>query len=208
MKRWWMHWSWRKEDIRTVGRRRISRPLMQLLPSVRGDRALWRLRSCRITHSIPFIWQLHRMLWMEKTFIKFHADADNILWCETSRLKWALVRVEMTFSWIDRTKWVHEVACEIIMTWLRSERTPWWVLGRICWYKSTIRVERLHESTCETTTIWIGDRREPSSTLGWKWMMWKHYLRKSSKNFKPIRKIFWSSSLGEVLSIGPGHDLL
>jgi hypothetical protein len=25
------------------------------------------------------------MLWLEKNFIKFHADANNFHWCETSR---------------------------------------------------------------------------------------------------------------------------
>jgi hypothetical protein len=52
----------------------------------------------------------------------FHADANNFHWCETSRPKWSLTRVEMAFSWVDRMGWVHEVVCEIIVTRPGSER--------------------------------------------------------------------------------------
>jgi hypothetical protein len=200
-----MHWSWRKEDIRTVGRR-TSRSLMQLLPSVRGDRALWRLWSCHITHSIPFIWQLHWMLWMEKTFIKFHADADNYLWCETSRPKRALARVKITFSWIDQTWWVHEVVCEIITIGLKSGPTPSRVLARNQLSTSTTRAKMV--DICETTTIWLDDRHEPRSTLGWEWMMCKHYWRKSSRELKQIRKGLCSPSLQEAVSLGSECNLL
>jgi hypothetical protein len=61
---------------------------------------------------------------------------------------------------------------------------------------------------CGTTTISVDDRREPSSTLGWARTMYKHYLENSSSDLKQSRKGFRSSYLGEVLSVGSGHDLL
>jgi hypothetical protein len=88
----------------------------------RSPRASCRLLSCYIIHSILFIWQFHQNFWMEKNFIKFHTNDDNFHWCKTSRPKRDSTWAEMTFSWIHRTRWVHEVVCEIIMTWLRSER--------------------------------------------------------------------------------------
>jgi hypothetical protein len=39
----------------------------------------------------------------------------------TSRLKWSSARSGMTFSWKDRTGWIHEIAGKIMTTWLSSE---------------------------------------------------------------------------------------
>jgi hypothetical protein len=35
----------------------------------------------------------------------------------------------MTFSWINRTEWVHEVMCEFKMIWLRKEwkHVEYWI---------------------------------------------------------------------------------
>jgi hypothetical protein len=97
---------------------------------------------------------VHPLCLMEEIFIKFHADADSFHWYETSRPKQALAWVEMTFSWIDRTGWVHKVACELIMTHLKSGWTPWWVLDRIGQYKNIISVEWLQEA--HTEPQWYG----------------------------------------------------
>jgi hypothetical protein len=169
---------------------------MQVFRSTHGRQELRRLQSCRITHLICFIWHLHRMLWMEKTFSKFHGGPDSFLWCETSRLKWALVQVKMTFSWIGWTKWVHKVVCEILTIWLESGPTPCMVIARNQQYTSTNRAKMA--DVCKTTTIWLEDGRELRSTLGWEWTLCKHYLGKSSRNLKPTQKGFRSSVLEKL----------
>jgi hypothetical protein len=123
--------SWKEEDLL------VSHTTFLLLCV--GDRAFWRLRSCCINHLISFFWQLPRMLWMDKTFIKFHANVDSFYWCETSRPKWALAWVKVTFSWIDPIGWVHKIAREIITTWLESRSTPCRVLAQNQQYMSTNR---------------------------------------------------------------------
>jgi hypothetical protein len=40
----------------------------------------------------------------------------------TSKLKWSSAQSGMTFSWKDRTGWIHEIACKIMTTWFGSER--------------------------------------------------------------------------------------
>jgi hypothetical protein len=122
-----------------------------------------------------------------ETFIKFHAYADSSYWCETSRSKWALAWVEMTFSWMDRTRWVHEVACELITTWLKSGSTHVVYLLRI---SDTWALIGQMVGACETTMMWLDDRHELGSTLDWGWMTCKHYLGKSSKVLKRTRWAF------------------
>jgi hypothetical protein len=64
----------------------------------------------------------------------------------------------MTFSWMDRTRWVHEVTGERITTWLGSGSTH---VGYL------LKINDIHTLNCETTMIWLDDRRESRSTLGW-----------------------------------------
>jgi hypothetical protein len=124
---------------------------------------------------------------MEKVFIKLHVDADSFHWCDTSRLKQSLARVEMTFFWMDRTGWVHKVAGELITTWLKSGPTHVGYLLRIHDPRALIGQV---VNVCETTMIWLDDRHKPGGTLGWGWMTPKHYLGKSSRALKQRKEGF------------------
>jgi hypothetical protein len=84
----------------------------------------------------------------------------------------------------------------------RSVLTPCWVLAQNHAWALLGQMADI----CETAMIWVANRREPRSTLGWAWIMYKHYLGESSRDLKQLRKVFRSSHLGEVLSVGSGHD--
>jgi hypothetical protein len=115
-----MPWPWSKRI--SDSRKEENFWVSHAVSPFRSPIARCRLPSLLHSSLNPRCLIVHQMLWMDETFIKFHADADSFHWCETSRSKQALAWAEMTFFWIDRTGWVHEVTFEIITTWLGGEQ--------------------------------------------------------------------------------------
>jgi hypothetical protein len=123
----------------------------------------------------------------------------------TSKLNRSSALSKMTFSWITKQDSYMKAR---VRSWWHGSKVDRHHVGYLFEISDTRALLGQMADICESTTIWVDDRRKPRSTLGWAWMMYKHYLGESSKDLQQLRKGFRSSHLGEVLSVGLGHDLL
>jgi hypothetical protein len=100
----------------------------------------------------------------------------------TSKLKWSSAQSGMTFSWKDRTGWIHKITCKIKTTWLGSEQhqAGYWI--NLVNTKALLERNGYRGALCEPTTMWLKGRYKSRSTLGWEWMICRCYLGKSSKD--------------------------
>jgi hypothetical protein len=159
-----------------------------------------------LQYSIFLVHQLNRMLKIEKNFLKFQRRGwHHPSGVRTSKLNRSSARSKMTFSWITEQD-------RYMKAWVRS----WWHglnverhhVGYLLEISDTRAILGQMADVYETATIWLDGRRELRGTLSWEWTMCKHYLGKSSRDVKQTRKHSCSSSLREVVDLGPESDLL
>jgi hypothetical protein len=165
------------------------------LPCVDGG-APCRILSCCVHHSILLTWLLHRVRWMEKNFLKFQCQGWHPpIGARISKPNQTSTRVEMTFSWINRSRRGARSHVRDQNDMTKKEWTPCRVLGQNWWFKSATRAPcRVHEGTRTTTMIWLDDRCEPRSTFCWKWSICKQYLGKLAGIWKQQGKLTFIKS--------------
>jgi hypothetical protein len=211
-KRWRMHWPRSKKDSRTIERRKTSRSPMPLFLSCLGDIAPCWIELCFMTPLVlRFItrspWSHNSSGYSEwkRTFSNSNIKDDIAHQGKNFQTESILGAIKDDILLDNWTGQIHEGMSEIMMTWLEVDRHH---VGYLLEISDTRALLGKMVDVCETATIWVDDRREPMSTLGWAWMMYKHYLGGSSRDLKQLRKGFRSSHLGEALSVGSGHALL